>query len=52
MNTYTSRLIRPAKEGEAFTAWPLGDAVDLNAIVQRRDDWPVSTAFWFYVSIF
>ncbi|KAJ8710554.1 hypothetical protein PYW08_009069 [Mythimna loreyi] len=49
MNHYTSRLIRKAREGEALTTWPLGDSPDLGGVVQRREDWPVTTSFWFYV---
>lgn len=51
LNHYTSRVIRKAKEGEKFRPWPLGDAIDLNGIVERRPDWSQTASFWFYVSI-
>ncbi|XP_063897513.1 lactase/phlorizin hydrolase [Helicoverpa armigera] len=49
MNYYTTRLIRKAREGEQFTAWPLGDCIDLNAIIEKREDWPTAQSYWFYV---
>ncbi|XP_050552155.1 lactase/phlorizin hydrolase [Spodoptera frugiperda] len=50
LNHYTSRLIRPAKEGEQFTTWPLGDAIDLNAIIERKPEWTQAASSWFFVN--
>ncbi|XP_075985585.1 myrosinase 1-like [Anticarsia gemmatalis] len=50
MNHYTSRVIRPAKEGEQLTPWPLGDAVDLNAVLGKRPDWESVSSSWFFVN--
>ncbi|CAH0597137.1 unnamed protein product [Chrysodeixis includens] len=50
MNHYTSRYIRPAKEGETFRIWPLGDAEDLNAKIEVHPDWPTTASMWFFVN--
>ncbi|CAH1640812.1 unnamed protein product [Spodoptera littoralis] len=49
LNQYTSRLIRPAREGETFQPWPLGDAIQLNAKMERDESWSTTLSFWFFV---
>ncbi|CAH0696429.1 unnamed protein product [Spodoptera exigua] len=49
MNHYTSRLIRTAKDGEKFRAWPLGDVEDLDGVIQRKADWTQAGTSWFFV---
>ncbi|XP_050552149.1 myrosinase 1-like [Spodoptera frugiperda] len=49
LNQYTSRLIRPAREGETFGPWPFADAIQLNAKTQADKSWPTTLSFWFFV---
>ncbi|CAH0597136.1 unnamed protein product [Chrysodeixis includens] len=46
LNHYISRLIRKAKEGETFTAFPLGDVEDLDGIMLLPDGREVGTSYW------
>ncbi|KAG6451631.1 hypothetical protein O3G_MSEX007275 [Manduca sexta] len=49
VNHYTSRLIRRAKEGEEFGAYPLGDVPDVGAKYEINPDWKSTTSSWFFV---
>ncbi|KAJ8710351.1 hypothetical protein PYW07_009717 [Mythimna separata] len=49
-NHYTSRIVRYAEEGEEFSTWPLGDAVDLNLKIEKGEGWAQGASSWFFVN--
>ncbi|XP_075985447.1 myrosinase 1-like isoform X2 [Anticarsia gemmatalis] len=50
LNYYTSRLVRPAKEGEELTVYPIGDIPDLKAKTGTRPEWTATNSSFIYVA--